>query len=148
LPKSPTFLEAFRAALAAGRQPVPLAELLNFRLTEIEEDRAVVELEADDRHGNIIGTLHGGVVATIADSAMGLAHASTLAAGELSTTVEFKINFLRSFRSGRLRAVSRVVKRGRTLSMMECDVLDEAGQLIARASGTWMTLPAEQPASA
>jgi uncharacterized protein (TIGR00369 family) len=134
-------LEEFRAILAEGRQPVPLASLLGFRLVELEEGRAVVEIEADGRHGNIIGTLHGGVLATIADSAMGLAHAATLEAAVKSTTVELKINFLRPFKEGRLRAISRAVKRGRTLSLMECDILDDQDRLVARASGTWMAVP-------
>ncbi len=133
-------LEAFRAAIAEGRQSVPLGDLLGFRAVEVDAGRAVIELDARDDHGNIIGTLHGGVIATVADSAMGVAFATTLEAGERCTTVELKINFLRPFDKGKVRAVGHVVRRGRTLGYLECDVLDEAGQLLARSSSTYMIL--------
>jgi uncharacterized protein (TIGR00369 family) len=133
-------LETFRKLLSEGQHTVPLGELLGFRLVEIDPGRAVVELEAGPRHANIIGTLHGGVIATIADSAMGLACAATLAAGETCTTVDLKVNFLRPFEDGILRAVASVLKRGRTLGYVECDVVDSEGRLIARSSSTCMVL--------
>ena len=138
--KNQTPLEVFQTALREGWQPVPLANLLGFRLTEIEKGRAVVDLEAGDQHANILGTLHGGVMATVADSAMGLAAASTLEAGERTTTVDLAIHFFRPLKSGRLRAVAGVVKDGRTLVYVECDLTDDAGRLVARASSTCMTL--------
>ena len=90
-----------------------------------------------------MGTLHGGVLCDIADAAMGMALASLLDEGESFTTLELKINFLRPFWSGRLRAVGRVVRPGRTISLAECDVLDDQERLVARASSTCMTLRGE-----
>jgi uncharacterized protein (TIGR00369 family) len=87
-----------------------------------------------------MGTLHGGVPCTLADSAMGLAYASTLGEGESFTTLELKINFLRPVWSGTLVAEGIVVQRGRTVGLTECSVTDEAGHLIARASSTCLTL--------
>ncbi len=133
-------LDVFRSALAAGRQPVPLAALIGFRVTEIEAGRAVVEMEAGDQHANIIGTLHGGIIATLADSAMGLAYAATLEAGERATSVDLRVNFLRPVGSGAVRAVSSVIRRGRTLGYIECDVFDAENRLVARASSTCMTI--------
>lgn len=133
-------LEAFREAIARGEQPVPLANLLGFRAVEVDAGRCVMELDAGPEHGNIIGTLHGGVLATLADSAMGVAFAATLEAGERCTTVELRINFLRPFDQGRIRAVAQVIRRGRNLGYQECDLLDEAGQLLARSSSTYMVL--------
>lgn len=133
-------LEVFEQALREGWQPVPLANLLGFRLTQIAKGRAVVELEAGERHANILGTLHGGVMATVADSAMGLAAASTLEAGERTTTVDLALHFFRPVTDGTLRAVAKVVKDGRTLVYVECDLLDAADRLVARASSTCMTL--------
>ena len=103
----------------------------------------MIELEAGERHHNPMGTVHGGVICDIADAAMGMAYASTLGEGETFTTVELKINFLKQVREGKLRAEGRVVNGGRTLGLVECDVTDEDGRLVARASSTCMTLRAE-----
>ena len=70
-------------------------------------------LDADERHHNPMGTLHGGVLCDIADVAMGLAYGSTLEEGETFTTLELKINFLRPVRSARLVADGLVVQRGK-----------------------------------
>jgi uncharacterized protein (TIGR00369 family) len=99
-----------------------------------------VTFEAQERHANPMGTLHGGILCDIADAAMGMAYFSTLEEGESFTTLELKINYLRPFWTGRLVARGRVVQRGRTTGMAECDVEDDAGRLIARASSTCMTL--------
>ncbi len=120
----------------------PIAELVGFTLTHIEPGRAVIELEAGERHHNPMGTVHGGVICDIADAAMGMAYAGTLGEGETFTTVELKVNFLKQVRKGRLRAEGRVVNAGRTLGLVECDVTDEDGRLVARASSTCMTLRA------
>jgi uncharacterized protein (TIGR00369 family) len=118
----------------------PVAQLVGFTLTYVERGRAVVELEAGERHHNPMGTVHGGILTDIADAAMGIAYASTLAEGESFTTVELKMNFLKQVREGTLRAEGRVVNAGRTLGLVECDVTDEDGRLVARASSTCMTL--------
>jgi uncharacterized protein (TIGR00369 family) len=87
-----------------------------------------------------MGTLHGGVLCDVADAAMGIAYAATLGEGESFTTIELKINFLRAVRRGKLLAEGRLVKGGRTIGLVECDVTDAEGQLVARASSTCMTL--------
>jgi uncharacterized protein (TIGR00369 family) len=124
--------------------PLPIATLLGFHLTSIEPGQAIFEYEATERHANPMGTLHGGILCTIADSAMGMAYASLLEAGESFTTLEMKINFLRPVWQGKLRAIGRVIKSGRTIGLVECDVLDEKDQLIAHATSTCMTLRGEQ----
>jgi uncharacterized protein (TIGR00369 family) len=91
-----------------------------------------------------MGTLHGGILCDIADAAMGVAYASTLAPGESFTTLELKINYLRPVWNATLRANGRVVQRGRTVGLVECDVFDEQQRLVARASCTCMTLRGEQ----
>ncbi len=118
----------------------PIAELIGFDVVETQVGRAVVEFEADDRHANPMGTLHGGVMCDIADAAMGVAYASTLGPTESFTTLELKINFLKPFWKGRLRAVGTVVRRGKTVGMVECEILDDKDQLVAKASSTCMTL--------
>jgi uncharacterized protein (TIGR00369 family) len=93
-----------------------------------------------------MGTLHGGILCDVADAAMGMAYAATLGEGETFTTIELKMNFLRPVWTGKLVATGRVVKGGRTVGLVECDVTDAHGQLVARASSTCMTLRGPQAA--
>jgi uncharacterized protein (TIGR00369 family) len=121
-------------------EPPPIAKLIGFDLRRIEHGRSVVRFEAGPQHWNPMGGLHGGILCDIADAAMGIAYASTLADGESFTTVELKINFLRPFKEGRLVAEGWVVNGGRTLGLTEAEVRDDAGRMIAKASSTCMTL--------
>ena len=98
------------------------------------------DVEADERHHNPMGTLHGGIYCDLADAAMGFAYASTLDEGESFTTIELKINFLRAVRKGKLTAEARVVKAGSTLGYVECEVKDQAGKLVAKVASTCMKL--------
>jgi uncharacterized protein (TIGR00369 family) len=120
--------------------PAPVSTLVGFRLLEVEPGRAVFEMDAGPAHANPMGTLHGGILCDIADAAMGIAYASTLAEGESFTTLELKINFFKPVWKARLTATGRIVKRGKTVGMTECDVVDESGSLVARASSTCLTL--------
>src|ERR1700731_1723643 len=97
-------------------------------------------MEADERHHNPMGTLHGGVYCDLADAAMGYAYAATLQAGERFTTIELKINFLKAGTRAKLVPEARVVSAGRTIGYVECDVCDDSGRLVARAASTCMTL--------
>lgn len=132
------------AAMPRDLPKAPVATLLGFTLTTTNSGQAVIEFEATERHASPMGTLHGGILAAIADAAMGVAYMSTLGDGESFTTLEMKINFLRPVWKARLRAVGRVVRAGRTVGLVECDVTDEEGRLVARASSTCMMLRGEQ----
>lgn len=124
--------------------PPPVAALIGFRLASVEPGRAVIEFEADERHANPMGTLHGGVLCDVADAAMGMAYAAGLDEGETFTTLELKINFLKPIWRGKLTATGRVVTAGRTVGLVECDVHDDKERLVARATSTCMTLRGEQ----
>ena len=127
--------------IASGDAPAPpIAKLIGFHPVSAANGEAVFEMEAGERHWNPMGTLHGGILCDIGDAAMGFAYATTLAEGESFTTIELKINFLRPVRKSRLRAAAHVVKRGRKIGLVECDVTDEKGNLVARMSSTCMTL--------
>jgi uncharacterized protein (TIGR00369 family) len=126
--------------IARGRDGVPVAKLIGFDLADVKDGQAVVTLEAGPEHANPMGTLHGGILCDIADAAMGMAFASTLSAKESFTTVEFKINFFRPVWKARLRAEGKVVRRGRTIGYLECDINDENGRAIAKASSTCLVL--------
>jgi uncharacterized protein (TIGR00369 family) len=124
--------------------PSPIAELIGCHITERGAGRGVVELDADTRHTNPMGTLHGGVLCDIADLAMGVAYASTLGPDETFTTLELKINFLKPVWRGHLRAVAQVKRRGRTVGLVTCDILDERGESVAYLTSTCMTLRGAQ----
>lgn len=111
------------------------------RVTLREPGHARMEMTVGPEHLNPMGTLHGGVPSTLADSAMGIAFAATLGDGESFTTLELKINFLRPVRPGtHLIADGVVVQRGKTIGLAECSVTDGDGKLIARASSTCIAL--------
>jgi uncharacterized protein (TIGR00369 family) len=122
------------------RLPPPVADLLGIEFVSAVGGECTMKLEAGEQHSNPMGTIHGGVIGDVADAAMGMAYFSTLEPGESFTTLEIKINFLRPFWTGTLLAHGRVVSQGRTVGLTECDVVDDSGRLIARASSTCMTL--------
>jgi uncharacterized protein (TIGR00369 family) len=126
------------------RNDVPVARLIGFDAKEIVDGRAVVTLTAGQQHANPMGTVHGGILCDIADAAMGMAFASTLEPDESFTTIELKINFFRPVWEARLRAEGKVVRRGSTIGYVECEITDEGGRLIAKASSTCMALKGER----
>jgi len=138
------YLERVQALIRGEASPAPIAKLIGFDVIWVEPGKAVVELKATQRHANPMGTLHGGVLCDIADAAMGIAYASNLNEGESFTTLELKINFLKPVWNARLLATAYVVKQGRTMGLVECDITDEKDSLVARATSTCLTLRGEQ----
>ena len=123
--------------------PPPVAELIGFDVVSAGDGRCTMKLEAQERHANPMGTLHGGILCDLADGAMGMAFFTTLEPGESFTTLELKINYLRPFWTGLLFAHGNVVHRGKTVGMTACDIVDEQDRLIARASSTCLALRGE-----
>lgn len=120
-----------------------VAELIGFNVEEISGGRAVGCLEAGPQHANPMGTMHGGVLCDLADAAMGMAFASTLAPSESFTTMSLSINFFRPVWQARLRAEAHVVSRGKNVRYIECEVADEDGKQVAKASSTCFVLRGE-----
>jgi uncharacterized protein (TIGR00369 family) len=142
----PTAFEQIQQIMR-GEVPLPaIARLIGFSVAAVERGRVVVELEADERFANPMGTVHGGVLCDIADAAMGLAYASRLEEGESFTTLELKANFLKPVWRARLQAVATVTKMGRTVGLVECEIRDEKGSLVAKLSSTCLTLRGEAAA--
>ncbi|MFL5576861.1 MAG: PaaI family thioesterase [Gemmatimonadaceae bacterium] len=137
-----TYLEQARGG---DFPPPPIARTLGFALESVERGRATFRMETDPaRHGNPMGTVHGGVLCDLADAAMGMAFASTLEEGESFTTVELKVNFLRPVWRATLTAVAEVLQRGRTVGLVECRVTDGEGRAVAHATSTCLTLRGAQ----
>ena len=130
----------------AKANDVPVARLIGFKAEKIGDGRATVSLAAGPQHANPMGTLHGGILCDIADAAMGMALASTLAADESFTTTELKMNFFRPVWQAQLKAEGVVVQRGRSIGYVECTITDEQSRVIARASSTCMVLRGDMAA--
>src|SRR5512132_2960426 len=127
-------LDAIERIMRGEKPAPPIAALIGFDLVSVTPGHAVIAFEATERHANPMGTLHGGVLCDIADAAMGMAYAARLEAGETFPTLELKINFLKPVWTGMLHAEGRVVAGGRTIGLVECDVRDAKGRVVARAT--------------
>ena len=111
---------------------------MDIRLTEVEPGRAVFVASPGESHVNPHGVVHGGFGATLLDSAMGCAVHSTLEAGDLYTTLEFKINFLKplSAAANIVRGVGTVLHAGRTVALAEGRLEGPDGTLYGFATST------------
>ncbi|GJD53637.1 1,4-dihydroxy-2-naphthoyl-CoA hydrolase [Methylobacterium crusticola] len=130
---------AFLRALVAGEvPPPPIVSLLGIALAAAETGCVTMRLPAGEHLYNPIGTVHGGVLATLLDSVMGCAVHSTLPAGRGYTTLEIKVNYLRAVTeaSGTVTAVGRIIHAGRRQAVAEASLTDAAGRLCATASTT------------
>jgi uncharacterized protein (TIGR00369 family) len=126
--------------------PPPIGVLLGFDAVEVERGRATVEMTAGPEHANPMGTLHGGVLCDLGDAAMGIAYASTLDEDESFTTLELDVKFLKPVWDGRLTATAEVLKRGRTVGLVECEVTDGEGSAVARLQSVCLVLRGERAA--
>lgn len=126
----------------------PIAALVGLSFTEVDAGRVVMCLTPAEYHYNPIGSVHGGILATLLDSVMGCAVHSTLPQGRAYTTLEIKVNYLRAVTaaSGELSAEGRVVHAGRRSAVAEGRVTDAKGRLCATASTTCLVF--EVPAGA
>jgi uncharacterized protein (TIGR00369 family) len=125
------------------RIPPPVAELIGIDVVSFGDGETTMKLEAEERHSNPMGTIHGGILCDLADAAMGMSFFSTLAEGETFTTLELKMNYLRPFWTGTLYAHGKVISRGKTIGLTECRVVDSSDRMIAHATSTVMALRGE-----
>ncbi len=139
----------FLSRIARGElPPPPIACLLDFALAEVGEGRAVFEAEPGEKHYNPIGVVHGGLLATMLDSAMACAVHSTLPAGTGYTTVELHVNLVRAagLDTGRLRAEGEILHRGSRVATAQGRVVDPKGRLFAHGTTTCLILAPEPKA--
>ncbi len=117
--------------------PGPLADLLGIQPEKLEDGRAVFALTVRTDHLNPYGVVHGGVVYSLVDTAMGAALVSRLEADERCATLEIKINYLAPAREGELRAEARVVERTTRIAVLESRVHGDGERLVALATGSF-----------
>lgn len=129
--------EELRARL--GRTNI--AEQFGFDIAETGFGRVVMRMRVGDQHRQIHGVVHGGVMAALVDTAGGLATYMALPRGTRTATIELKINYLEGVQGGVVRADARVVRMGRHIAVVDCDVHDHRGRLVAKALMTFFVGP-------
>ncbi|GGV10206.1 phenylacetic acid degradation protein [Streptomyces filipinensis] len=135
-------LDFLRSVL--GRLPAPpIAATLGFTLEEVESGRAVFVLEPGEEHYNPIGSVHGGVYATLLDSAAGCAVQSALPAGMGYTSLDLSVKFLRPITvdTGKVRAVGTILNQGRRTALAQAELFDSEDRLLAHATSSCMLFP-------
>ncbi len=129
-------LEYLQKIVAGELPPPPIGALMNFRISELSEGRVVFVVEPAEYHYNPIGVVHGGVAATLLDSAMGCAVHSTLPAGSSYTTLEIKVNYIRPMTAdtGLVRCEANIIHVGSRTATAEGRIVDQKGKLYAHGT--------------
>jgi uncharacterized protein (TIGR00369 family) len=127
-----------------GRFPAPpIAKALGFGMTSVEPGRVTFDYEPVFDHYNPLGSVHGGIAATLLDSVMGCCIHTTLKAGIGFTTLEIKINYVRAMtdKTGPVRAEGKVINIGSRIATSEGRLTDAAGKLLAHGTTTCLIFP-------
>lgn len=139
-------VEQLRLAFESERNTAPIARTLGFRLVEVEEGRVVFESTPTHAVYNPIGSVHGGYIATLLDSACGCAVHSMLQPGQAYTSLELKTVFHRALSEGvPVRAEGRTVQVGRRAGFAEATLKGVDGKLYATATSTCLIMEAARP---
>ena len=135
-----TGLEYMRQVMTGKVPPSGMGQLMNFKLVEVSEGRAVFTIQPDERHYNGLGIAHGGLAATLLDSATGCAINTMMPAGRIFTTLEMKINYVRPLTAatGEVRCEANVIHVGGRVATAEGRIVDRNGKLYAHGTATCM----------
>ncbi len=129
------------SAMAAGElPPPPIMATIGIDGIRVEDGQPTFLLTPQEFHYNPIGTVHGGIISTLLDSAAGCAVHATLPVGRGYTSLDLSVKFLRpvTIRSGQLRAVGAVLSQGRSTALAQAQLFDGAGRLCAHATSSCM----------
>jgi uncharacterized protein (TIGR00369 family) len=133
-----TGLEYMRRVAAGDVEGAPFARLVGMRMTEVDEGRVTITAELRPEHENGLGIAHGGLAATMLDSALSCAVNTVMPAGRIFTTLEMKINYVRAIRrsTGTLICTGTVVHAGSRTATAEGRIVDASGKLYAHGTVT------------
>ena len=133
-------LEYMRKIMTGELPPSGMVQLLNLKLVEVSEGHASFTVQPDERHYNGLGIAHGGLAATLLDSALGCAINAMMPAGKIFTTMEMKINYVRPItrERGELRCEASMIHAGGRVATAEGRIMDEGGKLYAHGTATCM----------
>ncbi len=126
-------LKKYEAALRRRTNVSGATSLLGLKLESLEKGRVVFTMKVKPRHKQLHGVVHGGVLATVADTVAAIAAYTTVPKATVIATVELKINFLEAVPGGRIKAVGSVLRTGRNFVVTECEIYKEDGTLAAKA---------------
>ena len=131
-------IEYMRKIMTGELPSSGMVDLLNLKLVEVSEGRAVFTVQPDERHYNGLGIAHGGLAATLLDSALGCAINTMMPAGKIFTTLEMKVNYVRPIRGERgvVRCEGNVIHAGGRVAIAEGRIMDEDGKLYAHGTAT------------
>lgn len=121
------------------------ARQFGFQLEHAEIGRAKLRMKVQPRHMQIHGVVHGGVLASLADTAAGLALYLGLPSGSRAATVEMKMNFLEPVHDGIVFAEAKILRQGKYLAVLECDLTDDSSRMVAKALMTFSIGSARRP---
>ena len=140
-------LEYLKALQSGELPPPPIAVLMGMWITEVSEGRVVFAAEPAEYHYNPLGTVHGGMMATLLDSALGCVVQSMLPAGIGYTTVELKVNYLRpiTVKTGTVYCEGKIIYVGERVATAEGRLTDAAGKLYAHGTTTCIILRPSSP---
>jgi uncharacterized protein (TIGR00369 family) len=130
-------------AMYNGEIPAPpVMHTLGMDVVQFEKGEAIFSFTPQEFHYNPIGCVHGGVVTTLLDSAMGATLHSTLEAGTGYTTLELKVNFLKTIttKTPELKAIGKIIHAGSRTALVEAQLVDERGTVYAHGISTCMIL--------
>jgi uncharacterized protein (TIGR00369 family) len=140
-------IDVLRAIEGGELSPPPVARLIGLEVDQVSEGLVTFAFVPAEFHYSPLGTVHGGILTTLLDSAMGCAVQSRLRAGLSYTTLELKVNFLRPVRmtTGRVRGEGKVVHLGARVATAEGHLVDDDGQLYAHGTSTCLiSVPASR----
>ncbi|NNG01126.1 MAG: PaaI family thioesterase [Desulfobacteraceae bacterium] len=131
-------LEYLQGILNGRISPPPVAMLIGYRIQDVSEGHVVFEIMPEECHYNPFGTVHGGIISTLLDTAMTASVLSTLPRGRSCSTVEIKLNFVRpvSIKNGVLRCDAEPIHLGRRLATAQGRITDSKGNLCAHGINT------------
>jgi acyl-CoA thioesterase len=134
---SPDFKEAL---LTKTKKKIPFWSLVGMELVDIQKGWAKIKIPYSQKLINANGVAHGGVIFSAADSAVGLALLGMVNRHDLITTIEMKINFLKSFERGEIFAEAKIIFKGSQTAVGEVEVRDSDGNLVAKAISTYAVI--------
>lgn len=129
--------EAQKQRVADVLHNLPFAKMIGMRLVELKHNEATIEIEMRDELRQPAGLLHGGVTATLIDTATAFAVITRLAEGEMATTIDLTVHYLRPHTDGKFTCVAKVVRAGKRILTVSADVFNEQKKLIATAISTY-----------
>lgn len=139
-------LEYMTRMIAGEIPPPPIAKTLGFTLVHVEHGHAIFEGEAQEWHYNPIGVVHGGLAATLLDSALGCCVHTSLPQGMAYTTLQLNVNLVRAISkdTGKIRCEGRVIHGGKQMATAEATVKDMNGKIYAHGTTTCLVFPLQK----